>query len=77
MNASFLRRLEALEARHLLQTTIVCLLDGSEYTMNLFDAMKRNAAFVRTLDGSHDFDELYKAVLPGTEEDFSSILEAE
>lgn len=48
--------------------------DGREMPMDILEAMRTGATFIRTLDGNHDFDELYRAVL-SEEADFSDLLE--
>ena len=55
---------------------ILCRLpDGKEKPMGLFEAMHTGAQFIRTLDGSHDFDELYIAVLNTRDMNFSDLEE--
>lgn len=74
MQKSLLARLEALEAARP-QYSIVCTRGGTEYTTTLFDAMQTGARFVRAVDGSTAFDELYKAILNTDPADLERIAE--
>lgn len=74
MQKSLLARLEALEAIHP-QDPIVCTKGGTEYTSTLLEAMQTGARFVRTVDGSTAFDELYKAILNADPADLEGVAE--
>lgn len=37
--------------------------EGELKTMNLLDAISTGATFIDSIDGNHEFDELYKALL--------------
>lgn len=50
--------------------------DGQEVPMDILEALRTGATFIRTLDGNHDYDELYKAVLSEVV-DFSDLPEVE
>ena len=49
---------------------------GEEKAMYILDALRTGCTFIRTLDGNHDYDELYKGLLSG-EVDFSDLPEVE
>lgn len=74
MQKSLLARLEALEAVRP-QYSIVCTRGGTEYHTRLFEALKTGARFVRTVDDSTAFDELYKAILNTDPADLERIAE--
>ena len=68
--------LDAVKSMQHNTATILCRLpDGTEKPMGLIEAMNTGARFIRTLDGSHDFDELFIAVLNPGEMDFSDLEE--
>lgn len=48
--------------------------DGQEIPMDILEARRTGSTFIRTLDGNHDYDELYEAVL-GKAVDFSDLPE--
>lgn len=74
MQKSLLARLEALEAIHP-QDPIVCTRGGVEFRTTLLEAMQTGARFVRTVDGSTAFAELYKAVLNTDPADLEGVAE--
>lgn len=42
--------------------------DGAEMAMSIIDALRTGSTFIRALDGCHDYDELYKALLSGDDD---------
>ena len=50
--------------------------EGEEMSMGIIEAMRTGCTFIRTSDGNHDYDELYKGLLSG-EVDFSDLPEVE
>lgn len=74
MQKSLLARLEALEAVRP-HYSIICTKDGVEFRTTLLEAMRTGARFVRTVDGSTAFTELYKAVLNTDPADLEGVAE--
>ena len=79
MNAHIMKRLErvrsALENREKKAPLLCQLPDGTEKAMTIFEALTAGARFIRTVDGNHDKDALYVALLNTENMDFSDISE--
>lgn len=69
------RVMNAMEAMRPQCSIICCTKDGVEYATTLLEALKTGAKFVRTVDGSTDFDELYRAVLNTDPADLENLAE--